>query len=172
MNHQNSAGTMVTTGIPSIFLIFAVLCLVILSLMSMGTSRTDLAASRDSLEQVEGYYAACSQATHSVTEMEKSLRTLADSSTREEYCRLVPDQLLTIPDSSWDPDLAVFTFNVPYTDRMGLKVELAPRYPEDEEEECLSIVSWSAVQIGSWQPDTHQNLFIPGENSPLEEKRQ
>ena len=161
---------MVTTGIPSLFLIFAVLCLVILSLMSLGTSRTDLAASQNSLEQVEGYYAACTQASHMITEMEKSLRVLADSSTQEEYSTSVPDQLLNMPDSRWDPDYAVCTFTVPFTDKMGLQVELAPCYPESEDERCLSVVSWSTIQTGSWQPDTHQNLFIPGVNSPIEEK--
>ena len=45
-NHLFSA-----TGIPSLFLIFGVLMLVILSLLGYGTSRQDLRASSLSLEQ-------------------------------------------------------------------------------------------------------------------------
>ena len=54
-NHLFSA-----TGIPSLFLIFGVLMLVILSLLGYGTSRQDLRASSLSLEQTSAYYNACS----------------------------------------------------------------------------------------------------------------
>ena len=56
-NHLFSA-----TGIPSLFLIFGVLMLVILSLLGYGTSRQDLRASSLSLEQTSAYYNACSEA--------------------------------------------------------------------------------------------------------------
>ena len=49
-NHLFSA-----TGIPSLFLIFGVLMLVILSLLGYGTSRQDLCASSLSLEQTSAY---------------------------------------------------------------------------------------------------------------------
>ena len=47
-NHLFSA-----TGIPSLFLIFGVLMLVILSLLGYGTSRQDLRSSSLSLEQIQ-----------------------------------------------------------------------------------------------------------------------
>ena len=50
------------TGIPSLFLIFGVLMLVILSLLGYGTSRQDLRASTLSLEQTTAYYNTCSEA--------------------------------------------------------------------------------------------------------------
>ena len=56
-NHLFSA-----TGIPSLFLIFGVLMLVILSLLGYGTSRQDLRASSLYLEQTSAYYNACSEA--------------------------------------------------------------------------------------------------------------
>ena len=53
----------ISTGIPTIFMVFAVLCLVILALMSWGTSMNDLASARLSLTQSEKYYEACSLGT-------------------------------------------------------------------------------------------------------------
>ena len=53
----------ISTGIPTIFMVFAVLCLVVLALMSWGTSMNDLASARLSLTQSEKYYEACSLGT-------------------------------------------------------------------------------------------------------------
>ena len=43
-------------GIPSMCVIFSVLCLVILALLTLGTSRQDLQTSRLSLDQTTAYY--------------------------------------------------------------------------------------------------------------------
>ena len=52
-------------GIPSMCVIFSVLCLVILALLTLGTSRQDLQTSRLSLDQTTAYYTACSTAVQS-----------------------------------------------------------------------------------------------------------
>lgn len=52
-----------TLGIPSVFLVFAVLCLVIFSLLTLNTSRSDYILSQEALEQTISYYEACSNAT-------------------------------------------------------------------------------------------------------------
>ena len=49
-------------GIPSMFVIFSVLCLVILALLTLGTSRQDLQAAQVSLKQTTDYCNACTQA--------------------------------------------------------------------------------------------------------------
>ena len=67
-NHLFSA-----TGIPSLFLIFGVLMLVILSLLGYGTSRQDLRASSLSLEQTSAYYNACSEAADFYSELVQAL---------------------------------------------------------------------------------------------------
>ena len=53
----------VTVGIPSLFLIFSVLCLCVLALLTLGSSRSGLNTARYSMEQTEKYYNACSKAT-------------------------------------------------------------------------------------------------------------
>lgn len=55
-------------GIPSMFVIFSVLCLVILALLTLGTSRQDLQAAQVSLKQTTDYCNACTQASAPVSE--------------------------------------------------------------------------------------------------------
>ena len=52
-----------STGIPSMCTIFSVLCLVVLSLLTLNTSRQDLKTSKLTLEQTTAYYTACSTAS-------------------------------------------------------------------------------------------------------------
>lgn len=61
MKDHNSFFT--ATGIPSLFLIFSVLCLAVLSLLTLGNSRSELSTARNSMQQTEDYYNACSQAS-------------------------------------------------------------------------------------------------------------
>lgn len=53
----------VTVGIPSLFLIFSVLCLCVLALLTLGSSRSSLNTARHSMEQTENYYTGCANAT-------------------------------------------------------------------------------------------------------------
>ena len=67
MKDHNSFFT--ATGIPSLFLIFSVLCLAVLSLLTLGNSRSELSTARNSMQQTEDYYNACSQASTVINEM-------------------------------------------------------------------------------------------------------
>ena len=53
MKDHNSFFT--ATGIPSLFLIFSVLCLAVLSLLTLGNSRSELSTARNSMQQTEDY---------------------------------------------------------------------------------------------------------------------
>ena len=78
-NHLFSA-----TGIPSLFLIFGVLMLVILSLLGYGTSRQDLRASSLSLEQTSAYYNACSEAADFYSDLVQTLEGFHEASVKFE----------------------------------------------------------------------------------------
>lgn len=47
------------TGIPSLFLIFSVLCLAVLSLLTLGKSRDELQAANFAIQQTDLYYKTC-----------------------------------------------------------------------------------------------------------------
>ena len=74
----------VTVGIPSLFLVFSVLVLSVLSLLTLGSSRSSLSTARHSLEQTEDYYAACRKATDNISGIRSSLEQFASASSGEE----------------------------------------------------------------------------------------
>mgnify|MGYP007061843764 CR=1 FL=1 len=61
------------TGIPSLFLIFSVLCLAVLSLLTLGKSRDELQAANFAIQQTALYYKTCETATGTVTAIQKQL---------------------------------------------------------------------------------------------------
>ena len=76
----------VTIGIPSLFLIFSVLCLCVLALLTLSSSRTSLTTARHSMEQTEKYYSACSEATERVADIRSTLAGyLASAEDKAEY---------------------------------------------------------------------------------------
>ena len=103
MNEKNNLFS--ATGIPSLFLIFGVLMLVILSLLGYGTSRQDQSASTLSLEQTTAYYDACTEATDFYTDTLLELQKLsAQAKTENEYYQLVGDYFNKTDDTQWDSD--------------------------------------------------------------------
>ena len=73
-----------SSGLPSMFVIFSILCMVILSLLALGTSRQDLQTSQMSLDQTTAYYKACSDATAQYTEITEYIRKTAESASDKE----------------------------------------------------------------------------------------
>ena len=99
-NHLFSA-----TGIPSLFLIFGVLMLVILSLLGYGTSRQDLRSSSLSLEQTSAYYNACSEAADFYSELVQTLEGFQEQAKSERaYYQLVSDHLNSQENLKWDSE--------------------------------------------------------------------
>ena len=82
MNDHNSFFT--ATGIPSLFLIFSVLCLAVLSLLTLGNSRSELSTARNSMQQTEDYYNACSQASTVISEIQTELTACLPAGHRSE----------------------------------------------------------------------------------------
>ena len=67
---KEEKGAIITSGIPSLFLIFAVLVMVTLALLSYGTSRSDVRLSRNSIEQMEAFYKATAEAAERFNQLE------------------------------------------------------------------------------------------------------
>ena len=73
----------VTVGIPSLFLIFSVLCLCVLALLTLGSSRSSLNTARHSMEQTENYYTGCANATETVSEIRDDLEQYREKASDE-----------------------------------------------------------------------------------------
>lgn len=120
-NHLFSA-----TGIPSLFLIFGVLMLVILSLLGYGTSRQDLRASSLSLEQTSAYYNACSEAADFYSKLVQALEGFqAQAKTETTYYQLVSDYLNSQENVEWDSEEHTAEYVKAFSDTQSLAVKIA-----------------------------------------------
>ena len=120
-NHLFSA-----TGIPSLFLIFGVLMLVILSLLGYGTSRQDLRASSLSLEQTSAYYNACSEAADFYSDLVQTLEGFqAQAKSERAYYQLVSDHLNSQENVKWDSEEHTAEYVKAFSDTQSLAVKVS-----------------------------------------------
>ena len=120
-NHLFSA-----TGIPSLFLIFGVLMLVILSLLGYGTSRQDLRSSSLSLEQTSAYYNACSEAADFYSDLVQTLEGFqAQAKSESAYYQLVSDHLNSQENVKWDSEEHTAEYVKAFSDTQSLAVKIA-----------------------------------------------
>lgn len=120
-NHLFSA-----TGIPSLFLIFGVLMLVILSLLGYGTSRQDLRASSLSLEQTSAYYNACSEAADFYSDLVQTLEGFqAQVKSESSYYKLVSDYLNSQENVKWDSEEHTTEYVKAFSDTQSLAVKVS-----------------------------------------------
>ena len=120
-NHLFSA-----TGIPSLFLIFGVLMLVILSLLGYGTSRQDLRSSSLSLEQTSAYYNACSEAADFYSDLVQTLEGFqAQVKSESSYYKLVSDYLNSQENVKWDSEEHTAEYMNAFSDTQSLAVKVS-----------------------------------------------
>ena len=120
-NHLFSA-----TGIPSLFLIFGVLMLVILSLLGYGTSRQDLRSSSLSLEQTSAYYNACSEAADFYSDLVQTLEGFqAQAKSESAYYQLVSDHLNSQENLKWDSEEHTAEYMKAFSDTQSLAVKVS-----------------------------------------------
>lgn len=120
-NHLFSA-----TGIPSLFLIFGVLMLVILSLLGYGTSRQNLRSSSLSLEQTSAYYNACSEAADFYSELVQTLEGFQEQAkTETAYYQLVSDYLNSQENVEWNSEEHTAEYVKAFSDTQSLAVKVS-----------------------------------------------
>lgn len=150
----------VTVGIPSLFLIFSVLCLCVLALLTLGSSRSNLNTARHSMEQTENYYAGCASATETVSEIRDDLEQYREKASDEtRYFSMIQKLADTRNDLSWDSHSHTLSFSVEISETQQLSVVLEIFYPQEKSSSAYQILQWNTELTGSWQPDNHQNVF-------------
>lgn len=170
-NHLFSA-----TGIPSLFLIFGVLMLVILSLLGYGTSRQDLRASSLSLEQTSAYYNACSEAADFYSELVQTLEGFQEQAkTETAYYQLVSDYLNSQENVEWNSEEHTAEYVRAFSDTQSLAVKIAVFLTDCTADTAASdtinagldvtssniagILSWNTVVTADWNPDNSQSVY-------------
>ena len=159
--------SMVTLGITSLFLIFSVLCLVIFSLLSLGTSRSDLSMSQQTMEQTSNYYDACNVATELCLEIEDFLLTAykncGSKATFYQTLTAFPNETIL-----WNENNRQFSFEIAFSDTQSLLVVLNIFYPQKDQtfskasnlpDTFMEIDTWKTILTGTWEPDHTQHIF-------------
>lgn len=175
-NHLFSA-----TGIPSLFLIFGVLMLVILSLLGYGTSRQDLRSSSLSLEQTSAYYNACSEAADFYSDLVQTLEGFqAQAKSESAYYQLVSDHLNSQENVKWDSEEHTAEYVKAFSDTQSLAVKVSIFWTVRTADSTASdtaasdtinagldmtssniagILSWNTVVTADWNPDNSQSVY-------------
>ena len=148
------------TGIPSLFLIFSVLCLAVLSLLTLGTSRSELNLARQSMQQTEDYYTACSQASTVLTEFQTKLQAAYQKADNQHDFFLLVEQLAKETSAStFDSKEQTLCFHEKLSDTQQLTVKLKILYPESDNRVFTQILEWKTDSTASWNPDTSQSVY-------------
>ena len=167
-------------GIPSMCVIFSVLCLVILALLTLGTSRQDLQTSRLSLDQTTAYYTACSTATQQYSQISDFITSaLTDSSEKKDYLSRMSSIQEKFPDLAnltWTKDTQVLSFTVAFTDTQAVYIEISAPYPSGSsgsgKDFTPEILTWKTITTASWTPDTRQPVFTGNDTKNSKNKEQ
>ncbi len=159
--------TLVTAGIPSLFLIFSVLVMVILGLLTYGTSRSDRSLSQQQIDQTSAYYDATEKATeafvilkHLILPEDGTAEPVPLEEAAEEFAAQTAGLFYTDDPAdliSSEDGTRTVTYEIPFSDSQCLHVEIA--VDPDHEREPLHILVWETRSFGSWDPDTTQHLY-------------
>lgn len=164
MNAGKNKGSLVSIGIPSIFLIFTVLTMSILAVLTFMVSRTDQAESALALEQTQAYYAACSRAADVITLFQKAWNEDASAEPSDGEAVLRKGIRITQKLLKENRDLMLrmneetcqLELTVPYTDKLSLIV--LARLP-DRNRPGLTVSRWQSVYTGEWEADTSLSVY-------------
>jgi hypothetical protein len=136
----------INIGLPSIMLIFVVLCLVSFGVLSLVSANADRKLSQKVLDRQQEYYKASNEAQEMLASVDDSLHTAYKSaSSRDEYISLISD----IP--------TVYTYDVGNIQK--LRVVLSYLYPSTSDEPMYQIMEWKVLTDDDLDYDTSLQLI-------------
>lgn len=138
MERKSSSIHVVPVGATSLLTVFAVLCLTVFALLALSDVRSDTQLADVSLESVQAYYAADTQAQELLAQLRAGQR---------------PDGV-TFSGSG----LSQADYAVPISDTQELQVSVSLKGNADREYE---IIRWQAAATTPWQGEDNLQLWIP-----------
>ena len=143
----------INIGLPSILLIFVVLCLISFGVLSIVSANSDRKLSQKILDRSVKYYEACNQAEETLYDVDTKLHDAYNlSNDYSSYISLVQN----IQSS--------YTYTI--SDSQALQVELEFIYPSADKnnakfssEELYKITTWKIVNTTEYDYDEHLNVI-------------
>jgi len=139
-------GSGVGVGSASIVLVFAVLCLIVFSLIAFVVAMSSKVLTDAEAQLVTEYYRTEVLAEQIVAEIFQST--------------FIPDEVLGVEIETsweWERDAEVVRFLSPISDSKFLYVRLALGW------DTYEILTWRMWDEGEWMPDEGLNVWMPGQ---------
>ena len=133
-------------GLPSIMLIFVVLCLISFGVLSLVSANADRRLSQKVLDRSVAYYNACNLAEEKLCEIDTTLKNAYQEN---------PDRAAYISAISTLP--TTFTFDI--SEIQYLEMTLSYLYPTSTEEPFYLLQSWKVVTNDDLDYDTGLHLI-------------
>lgn len=136
----------INIGLPSIMLIFVVLCLISFGVLSLVSANADRKLSQKVLERSAAYYDACNMAEEKLCELDTALKkTYQENPDQTDYLSAIS----TLPTE----------FTIEISDIQYLEVTLSYLYPESAQEPFYLLQSWRVVTRDDLDYDTGLHLM-------------
>ena len=133
-------------GLPSIMLIFVVLCLVSFGILSLVSANSDKQLSQKILDRSTSYYNACNQAEEMLCKIDELLHiAYTNSASQDEYYKAIADIS------------NVYTYKI--SDIQYLSITLSFKYPQKANTAFYQIESWQVITKDDLDYDTNLDLI-------------
>ena len=143
---KNKTQFSMNIGLPSILLIFVVLCLVSFGVLSLVSANSDKKLSQKVLTRSASYYEICNQAEEMLADVQKQLSNAYFSCENEtSYLEAIQD----IPTS----------YIFPLSDLQNLQITLAFCYPTNDEDDFFKIKTWQVITADNLEYDEQLHVI-------------
>lgn len=119
-------------GLPSILLIFVILCLISFGVLSLVSANSDLRLSKKVLNRSSCYYETCNEAEEMLAEVQ---RQLLEAYLACDSMEVYQVKIQSIPTS----------YSYPISDLQDLKITLRFLYPANRDDDFYQIEAWQIV---------------------------
>jgi hypothetical protein len=143
---ENKREFTMNIGLPSIMLIFVVLCLVSFGVLSLVSANADRKLSQKVLARQKEYYEASNEAQEMLASVDARLHEAYEkSASKSDYISMISD----IP--------TIYTYEVGTI--QTLRVTLSYLYPDNDSEPLYQIMEWKVITSDDLDYDTSLHLI-------------
>ncbi len=147
---KNKKQSMINTGLPSLLVIFIVLCLVTFAVLSYVSALRDYSDALQSSARLHSWYAADTDARVRLAEINGQLLTIYEEMKEPERDAFLEECRNRFPEMT--PEGAI-AFSVDFGDSQALMVEIQVSPPSSGEDICYGINRWQVVTTADWNAD-------------------
>ncbi len=147
---KNKKQSLINTGLPSLLVIFIVLCLVTFAVLSYVSALRDRRDAMQSSDRLQSWYAADMSARNRLAEINETLLRVSEQLSAPEPEAFLAECRKSFPDMDAD---GVLSFRTDFGDSQALSVELEAVLPAPGEDICYRLRRWQVVTTADWNAD-------------------